>query len=136
MADRVSSEVVRRQYLAANYDRPMTPDSGVTGQEGGGCGFVVSSEVVISPESAGTLERSFRERLRLVEESPGFQRLETWRDVMRPGVFQMVSWWDNAESFRRYMRSAEHRISHARIPAAPHKPHGTGVRRYVLLPDS
>jgi hypothetical protein len=54
----------------------------------------------------------------------------------RPGVFQLVSWWDDADSFRRYMRSAEHRISHARIPQEPDKPRGTGVRRYVLLPDS
>jgi heme-degrading monooxygenase HmoA len=113
----------------------MTPVSSVTGQDTGR-GFVVSSEVTISPESAGTLERAFRERLHLVEKAPGFQRLETWRDVTRPGVFQLVSWWDNADSFRRYMRSEEHRISHARIPTSPDRPHGTGVRRYVLLPDS
>jgi heme-degrading monooxygenase HmoA len=113
----------------------MTPGSDVTGQDGG-CGFVVSSEVTISPESAGTLERSFRERLRLVENAPGFRQLETWRDAARPGVFQMVSWWDDAESFRRYMRSEEHRVSHARIPAMPDRPRGTGVRCYVLLPDS
>ena len=112
----------------------MTPDSGVKGQDGRS--FVVSSEVTISPESAENLEQSFRERLHFVEKAPGFQRLETWRDVTRPGVFQMVSWWDNADSFRRYMRSEEHRLSHERIPHAPDRPHGTGVRRYVLLPDS
>ena len=113
----------------------MRADSDVTSQDSC-CGFVVSSEVTISPESARILERSFVERLRLVEKAPGFRRLETWRDVTRPGVFQMVSWWDNAESFRRYMRSEEHRISHVRIPAEPDRPRGTGVRRYVLLPDS
>jgi len=113
----------------------MTPDSDVTGQDGS-CGFVVSSEVTISPESAEALERAFRERLHLVEKAPGFQRLETWRDVTRPGVFQMVSWWDDADSFRRYMRSEEHRISHARIPHAPDRPHGTGLRRCALLPDN
>lgn len=115
--------------------RTMAHGSGQTGQDGGR-GFVVSSEVTISPESAGILERSFRERVRLVEKAPGFQRLETWRDVTRPGVFQMVSWWDDAESFRRYMRSEDHRISHARVPAAPDRPRGTGLRRYVLLPDN
>jgi heme oxygenase (mycobilin-producing) len=113
----------------------MTPNGGVMGQNGDR-GFVVSSEVTIPPESAETLERAFRERLHLVEKAPGFRRLETWRDVTRPGVFQLVSWWDNADSFRRYMRSEEHRISHGRIPTAPDRPRGTGVRRYVLLPDS
>jgi heme-degrading monooxygenase HmoA len=113
----------------------MTPDSDVAGQDSSS-GFVVSSEVTISPVSAEVLERAFRERLHLVDEASGFRRLEIWRDVTRPGVFQMVSWWDSADSFRRYMRSEEHRISHARIPQAPDRPHGTGVRRYVLLPDS
>jgi heme-degrading monooxygenase HmoA len=70
----------------------MTPDGGVPGQDDGR-GFVVSSEVTISPESAETLERAFGDRLHLVEKAPGFQRLETWRDVTRPGVFQLVSWW-------------------------------------------
>jgi heme-degrading monooxygenase HmoA len=113
----------------------MTPDHGATTQNGAR-GFVVSSEVTIPPESAEILERAFADRLHLVEKAPGFQRLETWRDVTRPGVFQLVSWWDDADSFRRYMRSAEHRISHARISAGPDRPRGTGVRRYVLLPDS
>jgi heme-degrading monooxygenase HmoA len=113
----------------------MTPDDGATTQDGGR-GFVVSSEVSISPESAEMLECAFGERLHLVEDVPGFQRLETWRDVTRPGVFQLVSWWDDADSFRRYMRSEQHQISHARIPAEPDRPRGTGVRRYVLLPDS
>jgi heme oxygenase (mycobilin-producing) len=113
----------------------MRPDDGATTQDDGRA-FVVSSEVTIAPEGAATLERAFADRLRLVEKALGFQRLETWRDVTRPGVFQLVSWWDDADSFRRYMRSEEHRISHARIPAAPDRPRGTGVRRYVLLPDS
>jgi heme-degrading monooxygenase HmoA len=98
--------------------------------------FVVSSEVTISPEGAETLEFAFRARLRLVEQAAGFQRIEVWRDLSHPGVFQMVSWWDDAESFRDYMRSAEHRGSHARIPTEPAKPRGTSVRRYALLPDA
>lgn len=113
----------------------VAPDRDATGQDGA-CGFVVSSEVTISPGSVEVLERAFRERLRLVEEASGFRRLEVWRDVMRPGVFQMVSWWESEDSFRRYMRSEKHRISHARIPREPDRPRGTGVRRYVLLPDS
>jgi heme-degrading monooxygenase HmoA len=97
--------------------------------------FVVSSEVTMPPESADTLEHAFRARLHLVEQAAGFQRIEIWRDLSHPGVFQMVSWWDDAESFRDYMRSDAHHVSHARIPTEPAKPRGTGVRRYALLPD-
>jgi heme oxygenase (mycobilin-producing) len=104
--------------------------------EAGDLAFVVTSEVTISPDGAQTLEHAFRERLHMVEAAPGFQRIEIWRDLARPGVFAMVSWWDCSDSFRRYMRSEEHRLSHARIPTAPERPRGTGVRRYALLPDS
>jgi heme oxygenase (mycobilin-producing) len=97
--------------------------------------FVVSSEVTIAAENADILQRSFRERLHLVESAVGFQRIEIWEDVARPGVFQMVSWWDSPDCFRRYMRSDEHHASHARIPTKPEKPRGTGVRRYRLLAD-
>ena len=100
-----------------------------------GAVFVITSEVTIPPEHAGALEAAFQDRVRLVESAPGFQRIEVWSELARPGVFQMVSWWDTAESFRAYMRSADHRTSHARIADLPHKPRGTGVRRYDVVPD-
>ncbi len=104
-------------------------------QGGGARVFVVSSEVTISAEAAGTLQGAFLDRVHLVESAPGFQRIEIWRDLTQAGVFQMVSWWDSVKSFRRYMRSPEHRVSHARIPTVPERPRGAGVRRYELLSD-
>ena len=100
-----------------------------------GNAFVVSSEVTISPENEGHLERAFTERLHLVESAAGFQRLEVWRDVTTAGVFQMVSWWDDVESFRAYMGSADHRRSHARIPSDPERPRATALRRYIRVLD-
>ena len=97
--------------------------------------FIVTSEVTIDPEDAGRLAGAVQARVRLVEAAPGFQRIEVWSDLARPGVFQMVSWWDDAAAFKAYMGSADHRTSHARIEARPHRPRGTGVRRYALLPD-
>ena len=97
--------------------------------------FVVSSEVTVDAGDAGLLTAAFQARVRLVEAAQGFQRLEVWSDLVRPGVFQMVSWWDSEETFRSYMRSTEHRVSHARIADLPRKPKGTGVRRYALVPD-
>lgn len=97
--------------------------------------FVITSEVTIPAEDAGLLANAFQDRVRLVETAAGFQRIEVWHDTSREGVFMMVSWWDSAEDFRAYMRSADHRTSHDRIPAAPHHPRGTGVRRYAMVPD-
>lgn len=100
-----------------------------------GVDFVITSEVTIASDDADLLQAAFQDRIRMVEAAAGFQRIEVWRDIARPGVFQMVSWWDGAEDFRRYMQSEEHRCSHARIPGPPHKPRGTGVRRYTVVPD-
>lgn len=97
--------------------------------------FVVSSEVTISPEREEQLEQAFRDRMHLVETAPGFQRLEVWRDINLPGVFQMVSWWNDATCFRDYMRSDAHHRSHERIPTQPERPHGSGLRRYRRVPD-
>jgi heme-degrading monooxygenase HmoA len=106
------------------------------GREGAGETFVVSSEVTISPERGAQLAQAFRDRLHLVEAAPGFQRLEVWQDIGLPGVFQMVSWWDDVACFRDYMRSEAHGLSHARIPTEPERPHGSGLRRYRRLPDA
>lgn len=97
--------------------------------------FVVTSEVTIPPEHADSLEAAVQDRVRLVEGAPGFQRIEVSSELARPGVFQMVSWWDTAEAFRTYMRSTDHRTSHGRIAGLPRKPRGTGVRRYGVVSD-
>ncbi len=95
--------------------------------------FVFCSEVTISAEHEEQLEQAFRNRVRLVEAAPGFQRLEVWRDASSPGVFLMVTWWDSAARFREYMQSEDHRRSHARIPSEPERPRAAGIRRYTRL---
>lgn len=94
---------------------------------------VVTSHLVIDPDGAQTLEQAFADRLGEVEQAPGFQHLEVWRDTAVEGQYVMVSWWDTPEDFRTYMRSAAHRRSHARIPRDPHAPHAQAVDRYQVV---
>lgn len=97
-------------------------------------GFIVSSEVVTEVGGHDHLERAFRDRLGEVDGWPGFRRLEVWRDLDRPGAYQMVSWWDSREDFVAYMRSAAHRRSHARVPDDP-RPRAAGVRRWDVISE-
>jgi heme-degrading monooxygenase HmoA len=92
--------------------------------------YVVVSELSVDPVGAPALEDAFRDRLRLAESHPGFRRLEVWRDERGDGAYAMVTWWDDEASFRTYMRSKEHAASHARVPVAPAKARGVGLRRY------
>lgn len=46
----------------------------------------------------------------------GFVDLQVWRSDRDPAEVLMVTRWDDRESFTAYMRSADHRASHERIP--------------------
>lgn len=96
--------------------------------------YVVTSDVRIDPAGAQSLEDAFADRLGKVDGYPGFQRLEVWRAEAAEGEYVMVSWWDDEQSFRDYMRSQEHRESHARMPKDP-RPRGVGVHRYTRIAD-
>ena len=95
--------------------------------------YVAVSEIAVSPAGGPDLEDAFRRRLGKVDGWPGFGRLEVWRDQRDPSRYVMVSWWSSAEAFRAYMRSAEHRESHSRIPRGQHRPRAAGFRRYEVV---
>ena len=95
--------------------------------------FVAHSEIFIDPEAVAVLEDAFLSRLGKVEEWPGFTRLEVWRDAGTPGRYVMVSWWADLESFKAYMRSDDHKRSHARIPEHPARPRGVAFTRYTVV---
>lgn len=61
---------------------------------------------------------AFRGRAGLVDGADGFVDLQVWQSDRDPGEVLMVSRWRDREAFKAYMRSADHRFSHERIPAA------------------
>ncbi len=94
--------------------------------------FSMVSELEVAAEGADALECAFRNRLGEVDSWPGFVRLEVWRDPRRPGRYLMVSWWEDQEAFRTWMRSASHGRSHARVPSSP-KPKPVRFDRYEVI---
>lgn len=95
--------------------------------------FVVQSEIRVPIDGAAAVEHAFRNRLGSVEAAPGFRRLEVWADHGDPERYVMVSWWAARADFVAYMRSDDHRQSHARIPTGEHPPHAAGVRRFRVV---
>jgi heme-degrading monooxygenase HmoA len=69
----------------------------------------------VSSERAPDLVAAFRRRARLVDAADGFLSLEVWQSERDQGEILMVSHWRDRESFKHYMRSEAHRISHQRI---------------------
>ncbi len=77
--------------------------------------YVSVSRLRVEPAEAARLVDAFRRRAGLVDSADGFVDLEVWQSDRDAGEILMVSRWQNREAFKAYMRSTEHRISHARI---------------------
>jgi heme-degrading monooxygenase HmoA len=76
------------------------------------------SRLRIPAEEAPALVKAFRARVGLVDAADGFVDLQVWQSDRDAGEILMVSRWRDRDAFREYMRSAEHRVSHDRIPPA------------------
>lgn len=110
-------------------DRPALRTGGVNGA------FVAVSEIAVPAEGADPLQDAFRDRLGEVDDWPGFRGLQVWRDRSDERRFVMVSWWSTETAFRDYMRSVEHRRSHARIDTGPTGPHPAGFDRFEVVAE-
>ena len=95
--------------------------------------FVAVSDLRVDPRHAGDLVAGFRDRLGLVDHWPEFQRLEVWQDQADEGLFSMVSWWTSREAFVGYMRSEDHRRSHARVPGGLARPRPVRLSRFDIV---
>ncbi len=78
--------------------------------------YVSMSRLRIAPDLAPGLVDAFRRRMRAVEHHDGFVDLQVWQSDRDRGELLMVSRWRDRAAFTAYMRSADHRTSHARIP--------------------
>jgi heme-degrading monooxygenase HmoA len=78
--------------------------------------YVSMSRLRIEVERADELVRAFRARARLVDHAEGFVDLQVWQSDRDAGELIMVSRWRDRAAFTAYMRSDDHKTSHARIP--------------------
>ncbi len=80
--------------------------------------YVSMSRLRVEPALVDELVAAFRDRMGAVDAFAGFEGLEVWSSDREPGEVLMVSRWRDRACFTAYMRSAAHRASHARVPAA------------------
>jgi heme-degrading monooxygenase HmoA len=78
--------------------------------------YISMSHLSISPDRAPELVEAFSRRSGLVEAHEGFIDLQVWQSDRVSGEIVMVSRWTDRACFKAYMRSADHRASHDRIP--------------------
>ena len=74
------------------------------------------SRLRVDPARSDDLVAAFRGRSHLVDDHDGFVDLQVWRSDRDPAEVLMVSRWRDRQAFKTYMKSADHRFSHDRIP--------------------
>ena len=79
--------------------------------------YVSLSRLKVPLERSDELVSAFRRRLRAVDHADGFVDLQVWQSDRDPGELIMVSRWRDRAAFKKYMKSADHKRSHNRIPA-------------------
>lgn len=79
--------------------------------------YVSVSRLRVTEERVGELVAAFRNRLGAVDAHDGFVDLQVWHSDRDPGEVLMVSRWRDRDCFKAYMRSADHRRSHDRVPS-------------------
>ena len=77
--------------------------------------YVSMSRLRVAASESDALVAAFRRRAHLVDDAPGFVDLEVWRSDRDPSEVLMVSRWSDRAAFTAYMRSDDHKVSHARI---------------------
>lgn len=97
--------------------------------------FVTMSGIAVPRDGEAALELAMQNRLRLVDARPGFGGLQVWRPVRTGDPYRMVTWWEDEDTFRDYMRSAAHDASHARTPTGPDRPRPAGLDRYWCIAE-
>ena len=80
--------------------------------------YISMSRLRVEVDRSDELVAAFRGRLRAVDYHAGFLDLQVWRSDRDPGEVLMVSRWTDRDAFAAYMKSADHRSSHARLDPA------------------
>jgi len=78
--------------------------------------FVALSKFVIANDMTAEVKEAFRQRPHLVDDQPGFVRMEVLSPVERPQEIWLITFWTDAESFKVWHHSHLYHQSHKGIP--------------------
>ena len=78
--------------------------------------FVSLSKFVIANDEIAEVKEAFRRRPHLVDEQPGFVRMEVFSPLDRPEEIWLVTYWTDAERFKLWHHSHLYQQSHKGIP--------------------
>lgn len=78
--------------------------------------FVALSRFVIANGMAADVKEAFRLRPHLVDDEPGFVRLEVLSPMDSPAEIWLVTYWADADSLTRWHHSHRYQKAHSHMP--------------------
>ena len=98
--------------------------------------FVAFSKFKVRNGMSGEVRAAFVNRPHLVEDAPGFIRMEVLTPADDPDEFWLLTFWIDEPSFRTWHDGPAHRQSHDRIPRGLKlHPEATQVRYFRQISD-
>jgi heme-degrading monooxygenase HmoA len=79
--------------------------------------FVGLSRFKVASGHEEEIAQAFRQRPGLVDQAPGFIRMEVMRSTVDAAEFWLFTWWDDEGSFETWHRSHAFKDAHAHMPA-------------------
>lgn len=79
-------------------------------------GFVVISRFCVANGMSPEIAEAFRQRPHLVDDAPGFLRMDVLSPTENSDEFWLLTVWTDEESYRTWHRGHTYRESHKLIP--------------------
>jgi len=79
-------------------------------------GFVAMSRFAVANGMGDDVKEAFRQRPRLVDDAPGFLRMDVISPQHAPEEIWLITYWTDRDSFLAWHHSPAHKLSHKFIP--------------------
>jgi heme oxygenase (mycobilin-producing) len=118
---------------------PCAHAAGASGSPNAGApvqpsGFVALSRFTVANGMTAEVKRAFVDRPHLVENAPGFVRLDVISPFDNPDEIWLITYWTDEESYRAWHRGHTYKGSHAGIPKGLRlDPSATGIRTFEFI---
>lgn len=98
--------------------------------------FVVLSRFVVVEGMAAEVKAAFVARPHLVDQAPGFKRMEVLMPQGAPNEFWLMTWWRDEASFDAWHRSHAYHEAHQRMPKGLKlEPGASQLKRFSLVAE-
>lgn len=78
--------------------------------------FVALSKFVVANEMIDAVKKAFESRPHLVDQAPGFVRMEVLSPQDNSDEIWLLTYWQDEQSYHSWHRSHEYRESHKSMP--------------------